>query len=76
MMRVIVDQQKAVAGVFDFETAAGVPKLGQRTGDFLERDAEFTRQRNHAGRVLHIVATGNVQPRLAQFFAVMKYRKD
>ena len=44
--------------------------------DFLERDAEFVRQRNHTGRVLHIVPAGNVQPRPAQFFAVMKYRKD
>src|SRR5262249_12179641 len=76
MMRVIVDQQKAVASVLDFETAAGVPKFGQGNGDLFERHAKLARQRNHDGGVLHIVPARNAQTRLAQLSALMKYRKN
>src|SRR4029077_7760824 len=38
MMRIIVDQQKTVTGIFDLETPARVPKFGQGFGNLLERN--------------------------------------
>src|SRR5437660_1154801 len=43
MMRIVIDQQKTIAGIFDFETPARVLKFGQRFGNFLEWDTELGR---------------------------------
>src|SRR5205807_9929204 len=41
MMRIIIDQQKTIAGIFDFETPARVPKFVQGFGNLLKRNTEL-----------------------------------
>ena len=51
MMRVVVDQQKALALVLDLETPAGVLETAQRSGDLLERNSQFGGERDDTERV-------------------------
>src|SRR3954453_24041430 len=76
MMGIIVDQQKTIARVLDFEPPPGVAKLLQRPGDFLECNAELGRKRDDTNGILHIVPAGSIQARFAQFLAVTKNRKE
>src|SRR5204863_5939363 len=76
MMGIVVDQQKTIARVLDFEPPPGVAKLLQRPGDFLEWNSELGRKRDDTNGILHIVPAGNIQARFAQFLALAKNRKD
>ena len=66
MMRVIVDEQEALARVLDLEAATRVLKVAQRCRDLLERDAELRRERDDAERVADVMPAGNVQDRFAE----------
>ena len=51
MMRVIIHQQKPVAGIFDFETAARVLEIcASDSGNFLKRNSELGCERDDAER--------------------------
>src|SRR5207248_10838733 len=63
MMRVIIDQQKTVAGRFDFETPARLPKFAQGFGNLLERNTELRCQCDDPDGVLDIVPAVNTQSR-------------
>jgi len=76
MMRIIIDQQKTVAGIFDFETPARMPKFGQGFGNLLERNTELGCQCDDPNGVLDIVPARNIQPRFAQFLTLSENRKD
>ena len=39
MMGVVIDQQKTIALIFNFESPTGVLKLSQRFSNFIERNA-------------------------------------
>ena len=42
MMRIIIDQQKSIAGIFDFETPARVLEIcASDFGNFLERNTKL-----------------------------------
>ena len=76
MMRVIVDQQKAIALVFDFETAAGVLEIARAMSrssrtEFRVRVASAITP----SALLHIVLARHVQNGFAQFFAALKTQK-
>ena len=76
MMRVIIHQKKAIALVFDFETAAGVLKPAKRGHNFLERNPEFAGERDHTERITDVMPAGNVQDRFPKFFPSPRHRKD
>ena len=66
MMRVIIDEQEPIAGIFDFETATRMSKIAQRTGNLFECNSEFGRQRDHAERVADVMPTRNIQRDVAE----------
>src|SRR4029077_15893063 len=76
MMRIIIDQQKTVAGIFDFETPARVLKFGQGCGNLLERNTELGCQCDDSNGVLDIVPARNIQSRFAKFLTLLENRKD
>ena len=69
MMRVIVDEQKPVARVFDLEPAARVLEFPKRCRDLVERNRKLGSQRDYSKRVMHVVFSGNIQSRLPEFLA-------
>ena len=60
MMSIIIDKQKTIAFVFDFETAARVLKFAKRAGNLFERNTELGRERDYTERVVDVVLTGNI----------------
>src|SRR5436853_3635497 len=78
MMTVIIDQQKSRAVVFDFKTPARVLELGQRSGDFFKRNAEFSCKPDDTEGIANIVFARNVQDCFAKVFLAAintKYRR-
>src|SRR5262245_44351764 len=72
MVRVIVDEQKPVARVFDFEPAARVLEFPKRCRDLVEWNRKLGRQRNYSKRVVDVVFSRNIEGRLPEFLAVAK----
>src|SRR5438094_9262120 len=72
MMRIIVDEQKPVACVFDLEPAARVLEFPKRCRDLLERNGKLGSQRDYSKRVMHVVFSGNIEGRLPEFLAAAK----
>jgi len=60
MMRVIVDEQKPVAHIFDFEPAARMLEFPKRCRDLIEWNRKLGGQRNYAKRVMDIVLSRNI----------------
>src|ERR1700751_1339526 len=69
MMRVIIDQQKSIAGVLYFKPAPGVFEFEKRSCNFLEGNSKLIRQRDYTNSIVDIVLSGNIQPCFAQSFA-------
>ncbi len=76
MMRVIVHEQETLARVFDFEAAARVLKMAQRSRDLGEGHAQLGGERDHAERVAHIMPAGHVQDRFAELLAFAVSAED
>ena len=72
MMRIIVDEQKPVARVFDLEPAARVLEFPKRCRDLVERNRKLGSQCDYAKRVMHVVFSGNIEGRLPEFLAAAK----
>src|SRR4029077_14961449 len=72
MMRIIIDEQKPVACVFDLEPAARVLEFPKRCRDLVERNRKLGSQRDYAERVMHVVFSRNIESRLPQFLAATK----
>ena len=70
MMRVIIDQEKTIARVFDFKTTTRVLELAQRGGNFFKGNPEFGGERDHADGIVDVVLAGNIQHRFAKLFAL------
>ena len=67
MMRIIVDEQKTVARVFDLEPATSVLEFPKRRRDLVERNRKFRSQRDYPKRVMYVVFSGDIESRLAEF---------
>ena len=67
MMRIIVDEQKPVARVFDFEPAARVLEFPKRGGDLFEWNRKLGSQRDYSKRVMDVVFSRNIESRLPEF---------
>ena len=65
MMRVIIDQQKTIAGLLYFIPPPRVLKFAKRSCNFLERNPKLARQRDHPDGVVDVVLSGNIQHGLA-----------
>src|SRR5436305_11048060 len=61
MMRVIIDQQKTIAGVFYFEPPPGVLKFAKGICNFFKRNPKFARQCDYPDGVVDVVLSGNIQ---------------
>src|SRR6266478_6719146 len=72
MMRIIVDEQKPVARVFDLESAARVLEFPKRCRDLVERNRKLGSQGDYSKRVMHVVFSGNIEGRLPKFLAAAK----
>ena len=55
MMRVVVDDQRAVVVAEDLEAAIDAEELGDAGGDRVGADAELARDRDRGQRVAHVV---------------------
>ena len=75
-MPVIIDQQKTIAGVFDFKTTTRMLELAQRRGNFFKGNPEFSGERNHADGIVDVVLAGNIQHRFAELFATVINTED
>jgi hypothetical protein len=69
MMRIIVDEQKPVARVFDLEPAARVLEFPKRCRDLVERNRKLGSQRDYSKRVMHVVFSGDIESCLPEFLA-------
>ena len=69
MMRVVIDEQKTIAGVFYFKPPPGVLKFSKGSCNFLKRNPKLVRQRDHADGILDVVPSGNIQHCFAQLLA-------
>src|ERR1700681_1979640 len=76
MMRVIIDQEKTIARVFDFKTTTRVLELAQRGSNFFKRNPEFGGERDHADGIVDVVLAGNIQHRFAKLFALTMNAKN
>src|SRR5260370_9645104 len=68
MMRVIIDEQKTIAGVLYFKPAPGVFEFEKGTRNFLKGDPKFVGQRDDTNSIVDVVPSGNIQHRFAQLF--------
>src|SRR5437588_10010773 len=59
MMRVIVDDERAVVVAEDLEAAIDAQELGNAGGDRVGTDAELARDCNRGQRIAHVVLAGN-----------------
>src|SRR5438552_10723811 len=69
-MRVIIDQEKTIARVFDFKTTTRVLELAQRVDNFFKRNPKFGGERDHADGSVDVVLAGDIQHRFAKLFAL------
>src|SRR6188472_4810389 len=72
MMRVIVNEQKPFARVFDLESATRVLEFPKRCRDLVERNRKLGSQRDHSKRIMHVVFSRNIESRLPQFLAAAR----
>src|SRR5689334_3030660 len=68
MMTIVVDQQEARAVIFDLKAPASVLKLGQRFGNFLERNSELGREGNYPKGIANVVLARNVENGISYLF--------
>src|SRR5439155_13410810 len=76
MVRVVVDQQKTLARIFDLKTATRVVELAQRSGNFFKGNSQFGREGNYADGIMDVVPPGDIQDRFAQLLITMINTKD
>src|SRR5437879_11821897 len=77
MMCVIVNKQKALALIFDLETAPRMLELTKRSCDFFKRNYKLDSERDHAQGIVDIVRARHVQHRFAEFlFAKINTNSD
>ena len=69
MVSVIIDEQKAIAAVFDFKPTPGMLELAKASRNFFKRNPKLVCQRDHADRIVHVMPSGNIQHRFAQLLA-------
>src|SRR5437667_10719689 len=67
VMRVIVNEQKALALIFDFKPASRVLEFTKRSCNFFERNSKLDRERNHSEGIVDIVRPWHAQHGLAEF---------
>src|SRR6266487_3896285 len=72
MMRIIVDEQKTVARVFDLEPAARVLEFPKRCRDLVEWNSKLGSQRDYSKRVMHVVFSRKIEGRLPEFLAAAR----
>ena len=70
MMGVIINQQKAITLILNFESPPGVLKFSQRFSDFFKWNTQFRRKRDDTDRVLHVVTARHIQARLTELPAL------
>src|SRR5436305_9705467 len=75
MVRVIVDEQKPVARVFDLEPAPRMLEFLKRCRDLVERNRKLRSQRDYSKRIMHVVFSGNIECRPPEFLAVLIHQK-
>jgi len=71
-MRIIVNEQKSIARVFDLEAAARVLEFPKRCRDLIEGNRKLGSQRDYSQCVMHVVFSGNIEDRLPEFFTATK----
>src|SRR6266853_2589229 len=69
MMRVIIDEQKTIAGVLYFKPAPGVLEFAKGSCNFLKGNPKLVRQRDHTNSIVDVMLSGNIQHCFAQSFA-------
>src|SRR5439155_5118343 len=67
VMRVIVNEQKALALIFDLKPASRVLEFTKRSCNFFKRNSKLDRERNHSEGIVDIVRPWHVQHGLAEF---------
>src|SRR5882724_9428321 len=76
MMRVIINEQKTIAGIFYFKPAPGMLEFAKGSCNFRKRNPKLVRQRDHTDGIVDIVPSGNIQHRFAQFSAPKINKKN
>ena len=72
MMRIIVNEQKPVARVFDFEPTTRVLEFPKRRRDLVERNRKLGSERDYSKRVMDVVFSRNIEGRLPEFLAAAR----
>ena len=75
-MGIVVNKQKTIALILDFEAAARVLELAQRSRNFFKRNSKLGGEGNHTNSILDVVLPGNIQNRFAQLLPAPINAKD
>src|SRR5437870_7067935 len=76
VMGIVVNKQKTIALILDFEAAARVLELAQRSRNFFKRNSKLGGEGNHTNSILDVVLPGNIQNRFAQLLPAPINAKD
>ena len=66
-MGIIVNEQKTIALIFDFKSAARVLKFAKRCGNFFEWNPKLGGHCNYTEGIMDNVPTRSIERRFAQF---------
>src|ERR1043166_1286285 len=69
-MRVIVNKQKPIALILDLKPASRVLEFTQGGRNFLKWNSKLGGECDYAKRIVHVMFSGNIKRRLAEFLAV------
>ncbi len=75
-MGVVVNKQKTIALILDFEAATRVFELSQRSRNFLKWNSKLGGEGDHTNRILDVVLPGNIQNRFTKWLAAPMNAKD
>ena len=75
-MGIVVNKQKTIALILDFEAATRVFELAQRSRNSLKWNSKLGGEGDHTNRILDVVLPGNIQNRFAKWLAALINAKD